>query len=90
MTAKANSTGTKVVSSLSDFDLNAAKAAAAGASYAFVFINADSGEDATVEGNEGDRNNLTAWHGGDALVNAVASVNKNTVCCISRPPLDVS
>lgn len=26
-----------------------------------------------------DRNELTAWHGGDALVQAVAAVNPNTV-----------
>jgi hypothetical protein len=27
-----------------------------------------------------DRNDLKAWHGGDDLVRAVASVNNNTVC----------
>jgi beta-glucosidase len=80
MTAKAQSTNTNVTSSLSDSDLSAAKKAAQGASYAFVFITADSGESgSTVEGNNGDRNDLKAWHGGDNLVNAVASVNNNTV-----------
>lgn len=44
---------------------------------------ADSGEDSyTVEGNEGDRNDLLAWHDGDALVEAVASVNNNTVVVV--------
>jgi beta-glucosidase len=80
ITAKANSSGISVKSSLSDSDLTAAKAAAINATYAFVFLSSDSGEDSgTVEGNEGDRNNLQAWHAGDSLVKAVASVNNNTV-----------
>ncbi|KAG5644099.1 hypothetical protein DXG03_009118 [Asterophora parasitica] len=63
--AKANTTGTIVSSSLSDTDLNAAAAAAAGKDVAIVFITADSGEAyLTVEGHEGDRNDLKAWHGG--------------------------
>lgn len=36
----------------------------------------------TVDGNEGDRNNLTAWHGGDDLVLAVAANNSNTVVVV--------
>ncbi len=48
-----------------------------------VFITSDSGEGyLTVEGNPGDRNDLYAWHGGDALVQAVASVNNNTIVVI--------
>lgn len=50
---------------------------------AIVFINSDSGEDyITVDGNEGDRKNLTAWHSGDNLVNAVAAINKNTIVVV--------
>jgi len=83
ITAKASTTGTNVTSSLSDTDLTAAKKAATGASYALVFISADSGEaSSTVEGNAGDRNDLKAWHSGDALVNAVASVNNNTIVVV--------
>ena len=33
----------------------------------------------TVDGNQGDRNNLTLWHAGDALIAAVASQCVNTV-----------
>ncbi len=33
----------------------------------------------TVDGNEGDRKNLTAWHGGDDLILAVAGNNSNTM-----------
>jgi hypothetical protein len=79
---KAKATGSTISSSLSDSDLNAAATAASGKDVALVFIAADSGEGyLTVEGNAGDRNDLKAWHSGDALVQKVASVNKNTVCC---------
>ncbi|KAK6430127.1 hypothetical protein LTR95_013724 [Oleoguttula sp. CCFEE 5521] len=45
-----------------------------------VFANSDAGEGyITVDGNEGDRNNLTLWHEGDALVNNVASQCPNTI-----------
>lgn len=63
-----------------NYDLAAAAAAAKDASVAIVFANADSGESyITVDGNAGDRNNLTLWGNGDALIAAVAAVNKNTV-----------
>ncbi|QRW09292.1 glycoside hydrolase family 3 protein [Ceratobasidium sp. AG-Ba] len=63
-----------------NWDLAAAKTQAANKDVAIVFINSDSGEGyLTVDGNQGDRNNLTAWDNGDALVQAVASVNPNTV-----------
>jgi hypothetical protein len=60
ITAKAQSTGTIVKSSLSDSDLKAAKAAAANASYALVFISADSGEAVPqiIEGNVGGESGL--------------------------------
>lgn len=48
-----------------------------------MFITADSGETYIVEGNAGDRNDLLAWHGGDALVKAVAGVNPNTVVVVN-------
>lgn len=43
-------------------------------------MNADSGEGyITVDGNEGDRKNLTLWQNADALISAVAAVNNNTI-----------
>ncbi|KAF7310068.1 Glycoside hydrolase family 3 protein [Mycena indigotica] len=73
-----------VTASTSDTDLNAARTAATGKTVALVFITADSGEGyITVEGNAGDRNNLAAWHSGDALVAAVAAVNKNTIVVVN-------
>ncbi|KAJ7906290.1 glycoside hydrolase family 3 protein [Mycena leptocephala] len=54
---------------LNDFDTDRAGNMAIGRSAALVFISSDSGEDyITVDGNEGDRKNLTAWHNGDDLV----------------------
>jgi len=68
ITTKASSIGATVSSSLSDSDLNAARTVASGKSVAIVCINANSGEGyVTVENNAGDRNDLKAWHNGDAV-----------------------
>ncbi|KAL1688130.1 glycoside hydrolase family 3 protein [Schizophyllum commune] len=75
---------------LDDFDLplagNMAKRVetmAPGRNAAIVFVNSDSGEQyITVDGNEGDRKNLTAWHGGDDLILAVAAQNNNTIVVV--------
>ncbi|EIN08281.1 glycoside hydrolase family 3 protein [Punctularia strigosozonata HHB-11173 SS5] len=77
--------GTVVTSSLSDTDTKTAASVAAGKDYALVFLSSDSGEniDIIVEGNIGDRNDLNAWHSGDALVEAVAAVNNNTVVVVN-------
>ncbi|KAG1821964.1 glycoside hydrolase family 3 C-terminal domain-containing protein [Suillus subaureus] len=70
-----------------DFDdWNAALAGnmAYGEAVALVFTNSDSGEDdITVDGNQGDRNNLTAWHNGDDLILAVAAQNNNTIVVVN-------
>ena len=51
---------------------------------AIVFVTSDSGEDyITVSGNQGDRNNLTLWNGGDALIESVAAINPNTIVVIN-------
>ncbi|KII93354.1 glycoside hydrolase family 3 protein [Plicaturopsis crispa FD-325 SS-3] len=84
ITNRSREDGTVVNSSLSDTDLDAAATTAAGKDVAFVFLTADSGEGQyTVEGNAGDRNDLFAWHSGDALVNKVASVNNNTIVVVN-------
>ncbi|KAJ7163520.1 glycoside hydrolase family 3 protein [Mycena crocata] len=84
ITARAAQDGTKVTSSLSDTDLQAAATAASGKDVALVFITADSGEgSAPVEGNAGDRNNLQAWHNGDALVQQVAKFSPNTIVVVN-------
>ncbi|KIK61104.1 glycoside hydrolase family 3 protein [Collybiopsis luxurians FD-317 M1] len=74
---------TSVSWTFDDFDLDRAGNMAIGQSVCLVFINSDSGEEyITVDGNEGDRKNLTAWHGGDDLVLAVAAQNNNTVVVV--------
>ncbi|PHH89585.1 hypothetical protein CDD83_5721 [Cordyceps sp. RAO-2017] len=50
---------------------------------AIVFANADAGEGfITVDGNIGDRKNLTLWKNGDDLIKNVSSVNPNTIVVI--------
>lgn len=45
-----------------------------------VFGNSDSGEGyITVDGNEGDRNNLTLWHDADTLVRNVSALCNSTI-----------
>lgn len=47
---------------------------------AIVFVNADSGEGyIIVDGNEGDRNNLTLWHDGDTLIDNITALCSNVV-----------
>lgn len=56
------------------------QALAAQASVAIVFVNADSGEGfINVDGNIGDRNNLTIWQGGDVLIQNVSAQCNNTI-----------
>lgn len=69
------------VKNVSDnYNFAAVAEVATGADVAIVFANANGGEDfITVDDNAGDRNNLTLWGNGDALIDYVASINKNTI-----------
>ncbi|TKX18771.1 putative beta-glucosidase A-2 [Elsinoe australis] len=50
---------------------------------AIVFVNSNAGEGyITVDNNEGDRNNLTLWGNGEAVVTGVASQCNNTIVVI--------
>ncbi|KZP08821.1 glycoside hydrolase family 3 protein [Athelia psychrophila] len=65
---------------LSDFNYTAVNAMTSQADTCIVFVNADSGEGfLTIDGNEGDRNNLTLWHGGDELILTTAAQCANTI-----------
>ncbi|KAJ3333822.1 hypothetical protein HDU76_002928 [Blyttiomyces sp. JEL0837] len=76
----------EITSHLENKDLNAARKAAEGKDAAIVCVMSNSGEAyLTVEGNAGDRKDLKLWHGGDELINAVASVNQNTIVVIHSP-----
>ena len=81
---------------LSNWDLEGAANTVLDQDVALVFANADSGEGAAlvgegapsipgmilVDGMAGDRSNLTLWGNADALVNAVAAVNNNTIVVV--------
>ncbi|KAL3426525.1 Beta-glucosidase cel3A [Phlyctema vagabunda] len=82
ISTRAASDGTKVTLSNTDSTSSGASVASAAAT-AIVFINSDAGEGyITVEGAAGDRLNLDPWHSGNALVSAVAAVNKKTIVVI--------
>ncbi|KAI8946032.1 glycoside hydrolase family 3 protein [Xylaria longipes] len=50
---------------------------------ALVFVNANSGEGfISIDGNEGDRKNLTLWGNGDKLIKTVSSLCNNTIVVI--------
>ena len=68
------------------------EALASQVSIALFFVNSDSGEGyLTVDGNYGDRNNLTLWKSGDDLIRTVSSICNNTVVVIhSTGPVLVS
>ncbi|KAI9057104.1 glycoside hydrolase family 3 protein [Trametes sanguinea] len=84
ITTRAKADKTAVSSWTLNDDTGLAANTAKGKQVALVFITADSGEASyTVEGNAGDRNDLQAWHGGDALVEKVASVNNNTIVVVN-------
>ena len=54
------------------------------ASVAIVFVTSDSGEGyISVDGNEGDRQNLTLWHEGESLIQEVSALCNNTIVVIS-------
>ena len=56
------------------------------ASVAIVFANSDAGEGfLNVDGNIGDRNNLTFWQGADTVIRNVSSLCNNTILVIHSP-----
>jgi hypothetical protein len=78
--AQAAHDGSKYANVSDNYDFAAVAEAVTGAEVAIVFANADSGEGyLTIDGNEGDRNNLTLWGNGDNLIAYVASINPNTI-----------
>ncbi|KAJ6607197.1 beta-glucosidase [Mycena sp. CBHHK59/15] len=65
---------------LNDYNIAQINTVGSLADTCIVCVNADSGEGyITVGGNVGDRNNLTLWHSGEALILATAAVCANTI-----------
>jgi beta-glucosidase len=86
---RARKEGTGFAWSFLDFDTQRAAKISderLGVDAAVVFVHSDSGEGyITVDGNAGDRNNLTLWANGDELIQAVAAVNSNTIVVMHSP-----
>ncbi|WVQ62137.1 uncharacterized protein L199_000275 [Kwoniella botswanensis] len=91
ISAKAIKDGSQLGWFFDDYDIESAQDTATGSDVVIVGINSDSGEEyITVDGNIGDRNNISAWHGGDALVKAIARSNNNTIVVVhSVGPIDM-
>lgn len=82
--ARASSEGTRIesVTNNSAIDLILPLAGQADAT-ALIFVNADSGEGyISLDGNYGDRRNLTLWNNGDELIKRVSAFCSNTIVVI--------
>ncbi|KZV87575.1 beta glucosidase precursor [Exidia glandulosa HHB12029] len=72
--------GNTVEAVLSEWDFGKVDAIGRYADTCLVFSNADSGEGyITVDGNQGDRNNLTLWNSGETLIKRAAGACDNTI-----------
>ena len=68
---------------LDDYNYNLIASTAQQATVCFAFVKSDSGEGyITVDGNQGDRNNLSAWQDGDELIQTVAGNCRNTIVVV--------
>jgi beta-glucosidase len=80
ITSHLNTSGVTITSVLNEFNTTQVTNAAKNKSVCLVFSNADSGEGyITVDGNAGDRKNLTLWNSGEALITTTANNCNNTV-----------
>ncbi|EJD47277.1 hypothetical protein AURDEDRAFT_62469 [Auricularia subglabra TFB-10046 SS5] len=76
----AQNTGATVESVLNDWAFDRVATVSRYADACLVFGSADSGEGyITVDGNQGDRNNLTLWNSGEELIKRTAAVCENTI-----------
>ncbi|KAK8015842.1 glycoside hydrolase family 3 protein [Apiospora marii] len=84
LTMKTADEGTRLEHVIDNYAWDSTKALVSQADVtALVFVNADSGEGyITVDGNEGDRSNLTLWGSGDELIKNVSSLCNNTIVVI--------
>lgn len=85
--ARAIQDGSRYESVLTNYAVDKTKALVSQADVtAIVFVNADSGEGyINVDGNMGDRKNLTLWKNGDDLVKNVSSWCENTIVVLHTP-----
>ncbi|OLL25290.1 Beta-glucosidase 1 [Neolecta irregularis DAH-3] len=82
--SRAISEGSGVQYVLEDYNYAQINATARRATTCLAFINSNSGEHyISVDLNEGDRNNITAWHDGDQLVSFTAANCNNTIVVVN-------
>ena len=73
-------TNSEVFAILDNYADSQIQSVATQADVALVFVNAQSGEGfITIDGNTGDRNNLSLWEGADRLIKNVTTYNPNTI-----------
>ncbi|USP78307.1 glycoside hydrolase family 3 protein [Curvularia clavata] len=78
-----NENGGVITSVTDNYASGQIQSMASQASHAIVFVNADAGEGyITVDGNMGDRNNLTVWGNGDVVVQNVSALCNNTIVVV--------
>ncbi|KAJ5084569.1 hypothetical protein NUU61_009148 [Penicillium alfredii] len=77
---------TNVFAITNDWALDAIASVASQASVALVFVNADSGEGfINVDGNEGDRKNMTLWRNGEQVIKTASKNCNNTIVIMHTP-----
>ncbi|KAJ5545966.1 beta-glucosidase A [Penicillium frequentans] len=77
---------TNVFSVTDNGNIDQIAAIAALSSVSLVFVNADSGEGyINVDGNEGDRKNMTLWKNGEAVIKAASENCNNTIVIMHTP-----
>ncbi|KAJ3109323.1 hypothetical protein HDU97_007817 [Phlyctochytrium planicorne] len=90
ITAQAAENGMTVTAFTDNFDLDGVRKASSEADVSVVFVNSNSGEGyLTVDNNLGDRNNLTLWLNGDAIIYTAATQSKTIVVIHSPGPVDM-
>ncbi|KAI9265146.1 glycoside hydrolase superfamily [Phascolomyces articulosus] len=72
-----------VVHTFDDYDLDRAKDLASSADVSIVFAMADSGEEYIVVDGNNDRMNMSLWHNGDKLIEAVSEASDNVILVIN-------
>ncbi|KAF3914881.1 Beta-glucosidase [Dactylellina cionopaga] len=83
---KAYADGSVIQWVVDDYANQTMKDVAQQAQACLVFVKAQSGEGyLTVDGNQGDRNNLTLWANGDEVIRTVAGRCNNTIVTIHSP-----
>lgn len=87
---RANKENVHVTGTTESWNMSLAKVIAQKSDVNIVYVLATSGEaDAVLDGNLGDRNNVSLWHNGDALINSVASNGKTVVIVTTVGPVDM-